>query len=144
MLSGMTNDIQDTARNTTGRRTGRAITVVAAVAGALLLWTAGGPWAGVDLAVRQGGTTQHIGPAAVALTALVASLAAWGLLALLERIVRRPVPAYRIIALVVLILSLAGPLGGGVGTSTRLVLLAMHVTVGAALILGMPGRRNHR
>jgi len=141
--SGMTNDIQDTTTTTTVRRTGRAITVVASVAGALLLWTVGGPWAGVDLAVRQGGSTQHIGPAAVALTALAAALAAWGLLALLERTARRPARTYRIIATTVLILSLAGPLGG-VGTSSRLVLLAMHVTVGAALIIGLPGRRNHR
>jgi hypothetical protein len=141
--SGMTNDIVHTTTYTTARRTGRAITVVAAAAGALLLWTVGGPWAGVDLAVRQGDTTQHIGPAAVALTALVAALAAWGLLALLERMVRRPVRTYRIIASIVLLLSLAGPLGG-VGTSSRLVLLAMHLTVGAALIIGLPGRRNYR
>lgn len=140
----MTNDIQHTATNTTVRRTGRAITVVAAVASALLLWTVDGPWAGLDLAVRQGDTTQHIGPAAVALTALVAGLAAWGLLALLERTVRRPVRTYRIIASIVLLLSLAGPLGSGVGTSSRLVLLAMHVTVGTALIIGLPGRRNYR
>jgi hypothetical protein len=144
MLSGMTNDIQYTATNTTVRRTGRVITVAAAVAGALLLWTVDGPWAGLDLAVRRGDTTQHIGPAAVALTALVAALAAWGVLALLERTVRRPVRTYRIIASIVLVLSLAGPLGSGVGTSSRLVLLAMHVTVGAALIIGLPGRRNHR
>lgn len=144
MLSGMTNDIQHTANHTTVRRTGRAITVVAASAGALLLWTVGGPWAGLDLAVRQGDTTQHIGPAAVALTALVAGLAAWGLLALLERNVRHPVRTYRIIASIVLVLSLAGPLGSGVGTSSRLVLIAMHVTVGAALIIGLPGRGNHR
>lgn len=139
MLSGMTNDIPFTAV----RRTGRAITVTVAAAGALLLWTVDGPWAGLDLAVRQGATTQHIGPAAVALTALVAALAAWGLLALLERTVRRPVRTYRIIASIVLLLSLAGPLGG-VDTSSRLVLLAMHLTVGAALIIGLPGRRNSR
>jgi hypothetical protein len=138
--SGMTNDIRCTPTNPTARRTGRAITVVAAASAALLLWT----FDGSDIAVRQGGTTQHIGPAAVALTALVAALAAWGLLALLERIVRRPVRTYRIIASIVLLLSLVGPLGSGVDTSSRLVLLAMHVTVGAALIIGLPGRRNHR
>jgi len=141
---GMTNDIPYAAPGTAARRSGRVITVAAATAGALLLWTVGGPWAGIDLAVRQGGTVEHVGPAAVALTALVAGLAAWGLLALLERAVRRPVRAYRIIASIVLIVSLAGPLGGGVGTSSRLVLLGMHVTVGAALIIGLRGRRNHQ
>jgi hypothetical protein len=145
MLSGMTNDIRyaaTTTTTTTARRTGRAITVVAAAAGALLLWTVDGPWAGLDLAVRQGDTTRHIGPAAVVLTALVAGLAAWGLLVLLERTVRRPVRTYRIIASIVLLLSSAGPLGSGVGTGSRLVLLAMHVTVAAALFIGLPGRRN--
>ncbi|MEU6075841.1 DUF6069 family protein [Micromonospora sp. NPDC047074] len=139
----MTNDMQqsDTTR-TTVRRTRRAITVGAGAAGALLLWVVNDPWAGVDLAVRQGDTTQHIGPAAVVVAALVAGLAAWGLLALLERTVRRPARAFRIIALIVLVLSLIGPLGSGGGISSRLVLLGMHLTVGIALIIGLPGRRN--
>ncbi|MEJ3742556.1 DUF6069 family protein [Actinomycetes bacterium KLBMP 9797] len=141
----MTNDIRhtDTTR-TTARRTGRAITVAAAAAGALLQWAVNDPWAGLDLAVRQGDGVQHVGPAAVAVTALIAGLAAWGLLALLERTIRRPVLTYRISASIVLILSLAGPLGSGVDTSSRLVLLGMHLTVGAALIIGLPGRRTCR
>jgi hypothetical protein len=77
----------------------------------------------------------------VVVTALVAGLAAWGLLALLERTVSRPARTYRIIALTVLAISLAGPLGSGVDTSSRLVLLGMHLTVGAALIIGLPCRR---
>ncbi|WP_213452169.1 DUF6069 family protein [Rhizomonospora bruguierae] len=141
----MTNDMQrtDTTR-TTARRTARAITIAGAVAGALLLWVVNDPWAGIDLTVRQGDTTQHIDPPAVAVAALVAGLAAWGLLALLERTVGHPVRTFRIIALIVLALSLVGPLGSGVGTSSRLVLLGMHLTVGAALIIGLPGRRNCR
>lgn len=129
---------------TTARRTGRAITVAAGAAGALILWAVNDPWGGIDLAVRQGGTRQHIGPVAVVLTALLAGLAAWGLLALLERRGRRPVRTFRIIAVVVLLLSLAGPLGSGDGLSSTLVLLAMHLTVGAALIIGLPGRRGCR
>lgn len=147
----MTNDMRhiDTMKTTvttgtTARRTGRAITVVAGATGALLLWAVNDPWAGIDLAVRQGDATRHIGPAAVVVTGLIAGLAAWGLLALLERTVRRPARTFRIIALIVLVLSLAGPLGSGVGTSSRLVLLGMHLTVGAALIIGLPGRRNCR
>jgi hypothetical protein len=146
MLIGMTNDMQQAGRTrtTTTRRAGRAITVAAAAAGALLLWAVDDPWGGIDLAVRQGGAVQHIGPAAVAVTALLAGLAAWALLALLERITRRPVRVYRIIASIVLVLSLAGPLTAGVDTGSRLALLGMHLTVGAALIIGLPGRRNCR
>jgi Family of unknown function (DUF6069) len=142
---GMTNDMQrtDTTR-TTARRTGRAITVAAGTVGALLLWVVNDPWAGIDLAVRQNDATRHIGPLAVVMTALIAGLAAWGLLALLERSVGHPTRTFRIITLIVLVLSLAGPLGSGVGTSSRLVLLGMHLTVGAALIIGLPGRRDCR
>lgn len=141
----MTNDMQQTGMTrTTARRTGRAITVAAGAAGALLLWAVNDPWAGIDLAVRQGDTTQHLGPAAVVVTALIAGLAAWGLLALLGRTVRHPDRTFRIIALIVLALSLAGPLGSGVGISSQLVLLGMHMTVGAALIIGLPGRQNCR
>lgn len=144
-LIGMTNDIKhiDLTR-TAARRTGRAITVAAGAAGALLLWAVNGPWAGLDLAVRQGDATQHIGPAAVVVAALIAGLAAWGLLALLERAIRRPAGTFRIIASIVLVLSLVGPLGSGVGTSSRLVLLGMHLTVGLALIIVLPGWRNRR
>ena len=117
-LSGMTNKLA-----------GRAITVVAATTAALLLWTVNPPIPG-------------IGAVAVVATALLAGLAAWGLLTLLERTVRRPVRTYRIIALVVLALSLAGPLGYDASLSGRLALVAMHVTVGAALIIGLPGRQS--
>jgi hypothetical protein len=120
------------------------VAVVGGAASALILWAVNDPWAGIDLAVRQGGTVQHVGPAAVAITALSAGLAAWALLAVLERTVRRPARTYRIIASILLVLSLAGPLGSGVGTSCKLVLLAMHLTVGAILIIGLPGRRTNR
>ncbi|BCY10161.1 DUF6069 family protein [Actinoplanes sp. L3-i22] len=134
----MTTDI----RTAKSRTAGRAITIAAGTAGALLLWAINDPWAGLDLTVRQGGSVQHIGPLAVALTALFAGLAAWGLLAVLERTTRHPARIYRIITSLILLLSLAGPLGSGIGTSTKLVLLGMHLTVGAALIIGLPGRRN--
>jgi uncharacterized protein DUF6069 len=146
-LIGMTNDIRQsgpTPTTSTVRRTRRAIAVAAGAACALVLWAVNDPWAGVDLAVRQGDTTRHVGPVAVAVAALVAGLAAWALLALLERTARHPARTFRIVALVVLLLSLVGPLGSGVGTGSRLVLLGMHLTVGAALIIGLPGRRQCR
>ena len=140
MLLGMTNETQRTS--TDPQRAGRAITVAAGAASCLLLWAINGPLTGHDLAVQQGDTRQQIGPVAVVATALVAGLVAWALLAALERFTRRPIRIYRIIALVVLVVSLAGPLDSGAGTSSRLALLGMHLTVGAALIIGLPSRRN--
>ncbi|GIF40238.1 DUF6069 family protein [Actinoplanes xinjiangensis] len=121
------------------RRAGRATTVAAATTSALLLWIVD-RWGGIALTVRQGDTVHPIDPAAVVIAALLAGAAAWALLALLERTVRRPARTYRIIASVVLLLSLAGPLTG-TDLGTRLALLGMHLTVGAALIIGLPGRR---
>lgn len=140
----MTNETHTATQSpcTARRRAGRAITVAAGAAASLLLWAVNDPWAGIDLTVRQGSTVQHVGPVAVVVTALLAGLAAWGLLALLERNSRHPARIYRIITTVILVLSLAGPLGNGIGLSTKLVLLGMHLTVGAALIIGLPGRRN--
>lgn len=120
------------------RTTGRAVTVVIGAASALLLWAVD-TWSGTELAVRQGDTVQHIGPAAVLTTALVAGAAAWALLALLERGTRHPVRNFRIIAAAALLISLAGPMAG-IGLGSRLALLGLHLTVGAALILGLPGR----
>ncbi|MFC4054666.1 DUF6069 family protein [Actinomadura syzygii] len=120
---------------TTARRTGRAITVAAGAAGSLLLWAVNDPWAGTDLTVRQGG---EIAPAAIVTAALIAGLAAWALLALLERTVRNPTRTFRIIALTTLAISLIGPLSSGTDLTSRLVLLGMHLTVGTALIIGLP------
>ncbi len=88
----------------------------------------------VDLTV-SGGT--HINAVSVALTALVAALAGWALLAVLERITARPRRIWYPVALAVFILSLLGPLGG-TGTGARLGLAALHVTVGTIVILGLP------
>ena len=141
-LIGMTNEAHIAVSPSTARRTGRAVTVAGGTAGALLLWVVNDPWGGIDLAVRQNGAVQHIGPIAVGVSSLLAGLAAWGLLALLERNAARPARTFRLIASAVLLLSVAAPLVNGVGLSSRLVLLAVHLTVGAALIIGLPGRRS--
>ncbi|GID60935.1 hypothetical protein Aco03nite_093390 [Actinoplanes couchii] len=131
ILGGMTNI-----------RTSRALTVSIATAGALLLWAVNGPLPGHELLVDQGGTVQQVGPVAVAAAAVVSGLAAWALLALLERWGRPG--AYRYVASAVLVLSLAGPLTAAVDRTTMLTLLGMHFMVGAALIIGLPGfRRSH-
>jgi hypothetical protein len=131
----MTNDMRT---STPAPTVGRLITIAAGAAGSLLLWSVRGR----DLDVRQGDTVQTVGPVAVVVTALLAGLAAWALLAVLERTTRRPVLTYRIIATLMLLISLAGPLSSGIGGAVKLALIGLHLTVGLALIIGLPGRRS--
>lgn len=115
-----------------GRRA-RALAVAATVAVTLAGWAVAGPLAGVRLAVRSGDTTRVVGPASVAVVSLLVGLAAWGLLALLERVTGRARAIWIAVALVVLVLSLAGPLGGATPAAT-VSLLCLHLSAGAVLI----------
>ena len=93
--------------------------------------------AGIDLAVRTGNGVDHVGPIAVAVMSVVAALAGWGLLALLERAAARGRLIWTIVAAAVFVVSLLGS-AGGVGTSAKLGLAALHLTVAAVLIVGLP------
>lgn len=130
-----------TTTRTITRRHGRPLTIAAGAAAALLLWSIHGIWGDNDLVVRGA----VIGPVAVATVAVLSGLAAWALLAVLERTrSRHPARVFRIIASIVLVLSLAGPLGSGTDLGTTLSLIGLHTTVGLALIIGLPGLRHCR
>ncbi|GAA3094640.1 hypothetical protein GCM10010464_67680 [Pseudonocardia yunnanensis] len=112
----------------------RATAVVLAVLAPLAIWAVAVPVAGLDLtATPIGGTATPVGALAVVAGALCAGLSGWALLAVLERRAARPRRAWTVIALVVLALSLATPLMGATGTE-MLILLSMHLAVGAVLI----------
>jgi hypothetical protein len=113
----------------------RLLAVTGATAAALAAWTLTGPVAGIDMTVHSGETVQAIGPGAVITASLVAGLAAWASLAVLERFVTRPRRTWSAIALTVFVLSLAGPLVGGVDTASKATLAGLHVIVAAVLIL---------
>ncbi|HMG63269.1 MAG TPA: DUF6069 family protein [Streptosporangiaceae bacterium] len=116
----------------------RAATVAGAAGAALAVWAVAVPLAGATLAVRMNGATQQVGPAAVAGTALLAGLAGWLLLAVLERFGRRPGRTWAITAGVLMGASLAGPLHSGVGGGAAAALAAMHLAVAAVLITVLP------
>jgi hypothetical protein len=108
--------------------------VVLAVLAPLAIWAVAVPVAGLDLtATPIGGTATPVGALAVVAGALCAGLSGWALLAVLERHATRPRRTWTVVALVVLALSLATPLTGATGISL-LVLLSMHLAVGAVLI----------
>ncbi|MFG1947507.1 DUF6069 family protein [Nonomuraea sp. NPDC048826] len=118
----------------------RISSVVGASVAALAVWALAAPVAGTTLTVRMGAGTQAIEPGSVLVASLVVGLAGWGLLAVLERFASRPARIWTIIALAVCALSLLGPLGSAVGAAATLVLVLMHLVVGAVIVLGLARR----
>jgi hypothetical protein len=117
-------------------RTVRAAAIGAAAVGALLIWVIAHPVAGIDLVEGSGGNAQTIGPAAVLLVSVIVGLAAIGLAALLTRVLDRSRRTWLMIAVLVLVVSLTGPLGAAT-LGAGLALAAMHLVVGATLIVGI-------
>ena len=135
----MTTTTTRNRRSTIGRIRQRVLTVAAAVVAAVLAWLIAVPIVGIDLVVRPGGgAAQQVGLGSVVAVSLLASLLGWGLLALLERLVsRRALTAWTVVAVVVLMLSLSGPLTAATNAAVAIALVLMHLVVGAVLIMGM-------
>lgn len=115
----------------------RLITVVGAMAATFTIWSIAHQIVGIDLEV--GGTSQNpsrvIGPLAVVITTAIAGLIAWGLLAILERRTPRARTIWTACAIVVLVISLFGPLGA-ISFSAKIALLSMHLAAAIVLICG--------
>jgi hypothetical protein len=127
------------ATHTARPRRARALAVIAAALAALGVWLITDPLLGIDLTAPTGPGSeelQSITPALVAGTSLVAALASWALLALLERFTARARTIWTAIALLVALLSLAGPLAALASTTAAnaLALALMHLAVAAVLI----------
>ncbi|MFI2713366.1 DUF6069 family protein [Micromonospora sp. NPDC018662] len=119
------------------RRRDRLLTVLAATVATLLGWIVAVPLAGVELVARSGDVEQRVTPLAVAVSTLLAGLAGWALLALLERFTGRARAVWTVVAVLVLLLSLLGPLGGGVGRAATVTLVVLHLLAGAVLVPGL-------
>ncbi|MHB1533983.1 MAG: DUF6069 family protein [Acidimicrobiales bacterium] len=109
----------------------------AAAAAVLTVWLIVRYGAGLHLHAPAFGPTQRLttvsGGFAV-VVAVLAALAGWGVVELLEAKARRPRRAWLVTAPVVLVVSLWAPLSGhGVSSGDRLALICMHLAVGAAL-----------
>ncbi len=137
----MTETTSATPRS--GRARARLTAVGGGVIGALLIWAIAVPIAGVDLQAPGGPGSTTLEPVylpAVLISALVASLAGWGLLALAEKFTRKPRAIWTTIVLTLLLFSFGAPiLGAGVPTGSRVTLAAMHLAV-AAIVIPLLGR----
>ena len=116
------------------RRAARPVTVALGVLTALAVWTVSELVFGVD--VRQPafgtGVPQDLTAGAIVVASVAAGLAAWLSPVLLERFTRHARAAWVALASFVL----GAPLsGGGIDGGSRLVLVSLHLTVGALLIV---------
>lgn len=120
------------------RRKVRLIAVASAVITALAVWTLIELLLGMDVRAPGfdgSGATTDVGAAAVLSAATLASLAGWGLLALLERLTARARRVWAAAAVVGLVASLGGPMSGtGVTAANRTVLVLLHLVVAVVLI----------
>src|SRR5215471_3664741 len=82
----------------------RACGVIAATTAALFVWVIAHPLLGIDVKIPMAGgaQTMQVGWPSVLVISLIASLAGWGLLAMLERLTRRARAAWTAIASAVL------------------------------------------
>jgi len=126
-----------------GNRRQRALAVLFAVLAPVVIWVIAVPLAGVKLSVSQGTgkPSLEVGLVSVVVVALVAALAGWGLLALLEKFSSRGTTIWTVVAVAVLVLSLGGPLTANTSGSAKAVLALFHLSVGAVLIT-LLSRRN--
>jgi hypothetical protein len=120
------------------RPTARPVAVALGVLAALAVWGISELVFGVDVRQPAFGTgmPQDLTAGPVVVASVVAGLAAWLALALLERLTRHARAVWVALATLVLVVSLGAPLSGrGIDGGSRLVLALLHLTVGALLIV---------
>jgi hypothetical protein len=120
------------------RATTRALVVAGATFAPVVVWLIVSPLLDVAVEVQRGSASaQKVGVGPVAVTALIASLLGWALLAMLEHRTPRGRTVWTGVAIVALLLSLISPLAAGTTTSAKVVLALMHIAVAAVLIPGL-------
>jgi hypothetical protein len=113
----------------------RALGVGGAVLAALAVWVVAVPLLSVHLLVRFGsGAAETVGVDYVVGASLIASLAGWALLVMLERRTSGARSIWTVVAIVVLLVSVSLPLSIATTTGSKTVLALMHVAVAVVLI----------
>lgn len=92
---------------------------------------------GLNATVTMNGAPQQIAGASVLVATVVAALGAWGVKALLERMLRNPTRAWLVVSISVGLISLIGPLAMATSVSASAVLVALHLVPAAILIPGL-------
>jgi len=110
--------------------------VLVATAAAVAIWAVATA-AGAELTVSfgPGQPIQKVTVVNVVVAALVGSLAGWGLLVLLRRFTANARAVWTVIAIVVALVSLGGPLSATASAGTKMSLVAMHLAVATVVIV---------
>jgi hypothetical protein len=111
----------------------RALAIVTAIVGTVVVWLIGRQLVGGSLQVESAGNRQTVTVVSVIVASIVVGLVGWGLLVLLERLTAKARTIWVSIAVAVLLISLLGPLGG-VTTGTKITLVLLHLAVAGAII----------
>lgn len=91
------------------------------------------------------GSVSHVGAASVLLVSVLGALAAIATRQVAERTLARPGRAWTRAAVIVLVVSLAGPLSAGTTVASKLSLAAMHLAAATVLIATLrPGLSRRR
>lgn len=118
-----------------GRARARALGILGALLANVMIWAVAVPVLGIHLLIRFGtGVPQSVGLEAVMGGTLIAALAGWGLLSMLERRTSKARESWTVIALLVLVASLSLPLVAGTTVLTTAALALMHLAAAAVLI----------
>jgi hypothetical protein len=113
----------------------RILGVLGAIVAASAVWVVAVPVLGLQLKTRfDNQDTQDVGLGLVLIAALVGSLAALGVLVLLEKVSTRAITIWTAVAVVVLLASLSLPLVAGTTTPAKGALALMHMAVATVLI----------
>lgn len=127
-------------RTRSDRLRARALVVLGAVLAAAAVWVIAVPIAGLDVTVPETPSSTNridLALAPVVVASLLASLAGWALLAVLERFVpRKAALVWTVIAVLFTLVSL--PFGAGFTGTERAVLAALHLAVAAVAIPFLP------
>lgn len=118
----------------------RRVTLLLAVSTAIAIWAIAAHALGIQLRSPEMGDTPpaDITAAKVVIASLVAALAAWAVLAVLERFTARAHGTWITVAVAALLVSLGAPLtGNGIGATNRAVLTLLHLAVAGVIIPGM-------
>lgn len=132
----MTSNMETQETRNRRRRLARLLAVLAAAVAALVVWAVARFGLGVDVQEPQSsGQARQLAAINVVVASVLASLAGWALLAALERFIAHAARRWAMVAVVVAVVSLAGPLtASGITASSRVVLVLLHLVVGAVLI----------